>query len=261
MKQQRKARVERKTSETDIRLSLNLDGTGHAKISTGIGFLDHLLTCLARHSRFDVEIECTGDLSVDDHHTAEDCAICLGLQLLCRESEESPGRQGLGVVPATITRFSGHVRVPQFGWNKVEPEKGCTFLEAGYAYFAKSFCLAKPAAVEICDRLAPEHLEIHVDNAQEIARNCKHYGALFIGSAAAEVMGDYGAGPNHTLPTGGTARYTGGLSVLSFLRVRTWLRIDDRDAADSLARDAGRLAELEGLEAHARSARRRACPS
>ena len=78
MKQQRKARVERKTSETDIRLSLNLDGTGHAKISTGIGFLDHLLTCLARHSRIDVELECTGDLSVDDHHTAEDCAICLG---------------------------------------------------------------------------------------------------------------------------------------------------------------------------------------
>ncbi len=75
---QRKARVERKTSETDIRLSLNLDGAGQAKISTGIGFLDHLLSAFAKHSRFDIELECVGDLAVDDHHTAEDCAICLG---------------------------------------------------------------------------------------------------------------------------------------------------------------------------------------
>ena len=59
----------------------------------------------------------------------------------------------------------------------------------------------------------------------------KHYGGLFIGAGAAEVLGDYGAGPNHTLPTGGTARSTGGLCVLTFLRVRTWMRVDDPVAA------------------------------
>jgi histidinol dehydrogenase len=70
-------------------------------------------------------------------------------------------------------------------------------------------------------------------------------------------LGDYGAGPNHTLPTGGTARYTGGLSVFDFLRVRTWLRIDDRSQAKELIRDTEQLAELEGLAAHARSAKLR----
>ncbi|HDZ20118.1 hypothetical protein LCGC14_0016720 [marine sediment metagenome] len=74
----RSATIERKTAETDIRLTLNLDGTGQADVNTGIGFLDHLLTSLARHGRFDLELSCQGDLQVDDHHTAEDCAIVLG---------------------------------------------------------------------------------------------------------------------------------------------------------------------------------------
>ena len=74
----RSATIERKTAETDIRLTLNLDGTGQADVNTGIGFLDHLLTSLARHGRFDLELSCQGDFQVDDHHTAEDCAIVLG---------------------------------------------------------------------------------------------------------------------------------------------------------------------------------------
>jgi len=74
----RSATIERKTAETDIRLTLNLDGTGQADVNTGIGFLDHLLTSLARHGRFDLALSCQGDLQVDDHHTAEDCAIALG---------------------------------------------------------------------------------------------------------------------------------------------------------------------------------------
>jgi histidinol dehydrogenase len=61
------------------------------------------------------------------------------------------------------------------------------------------------------------------------------------------VLGDYGAGPNHVLPTGSTARFTGGLSVFDFLRIRTWLRVDDPAAASVLATDAVRLGELEGL--------------
>ena len=78
MTEARQARVERTTGETSITLELRLDGTGEARISTGIGFLDHLLTALTRHARFDLTLDCRGDLEVDDHHTAEDCALALG---------------------------------------------------------------------------------------------------------------------------------------------------------------------------------------
>lgn len=111
--------------------------------------------------------------------------------------------------------------------------------------------------VSVCDRLAPEHLEVMTADPAAVAARCRHYGALFVGAGAGEVLGDYGAGPNHVLPTGGTARSAAGLSVFTFLRVRTWLRIDDPAAAAPLARDAERLAELEGLAAHARAAARR----
>ena len=70
--------LERKTNETRIALTLTLDGTGHANISTGIGFLDHLLTTLTVHARFDLQLTCEGDLHIDDHHTAEDCALAIG---------------------------------------------------------------------------------------------------------------------------------------------------------------------------------------
>ena len=109
----------------------------------------------------------------------------------------------------------------------------------------------------VCDRIAPEHLELLVRDPEALAPRMRHYGGLFIGAGAAEVLGDYGAGPNHVLPTGGTARYTGGLSVLTFLRVRTWLRVDDPAAAREMVEDAVALARLEGLEGHARAAERR----
>ena len=72
------ATIERKTAETDIRLELNLDGTGKSKIESGCGFLDHMLTLFAAHGRFDLNVVCRGDVQVDDHHTVEDIAICLG---------------------------------------------------------------------------------------------------------------------------------------------------------------------------------------
>ena len=71
------------------------------------------------------------------------------------------------------------------------------------------------------------------------------------------MLGDYGIGPNHTLPTGGTARYSGGLSVFNFLRVRTWMRVDDPAASEPAVRDAVTLARVEGLEGHARAAEAR----
>jgi phosphoribosyl-ATP pyrophosphohydrolase/phosphoribosyl-AMP cyclohydrolase/histidinol dehydrogenase len=112
-------------------------------------------------------------------------------------------------------------------------------------------------AVRVSDALAPEHLELHVEDAVDLASKLRHYGSLFVGASAAEVLGDYGAGPNHVLPTGGTARSAGGLSVLTFLRSQTWLRIDDPAQASALAEDAAWFGRIEGLEAHARSAERR----
>ena len=75
---QRTAAIKRKTTETDIELSLCLDGSGIAEIQTGSGFLNHMLTSFARHGRFDLTVRCTGDTWVDYHHTVEDVGICLG---------------------------------------------------------------------------------------------------------------------------------------------------------------------------------------
>ena len=74
----RRARIERRTRETDIRATVDLDGTGASKINTGIGFLDHMLEQVARHGLIDIELEAKGDLHIDFHHTAEDCGIVLG---------------------------------------------------------------------------------------------------------------------------------------------------------------------------------------
>lgn len=74
----RKAEIKRKTAETDIVLSLNLDGAGKSVVDTGCGFLDHMLTLFAKHGRFDLTIKCVGDVNVDYHHTTEDIGICLG---------------------------------------------------------------------------------------------------------------------------------------------------------------------------------------
>lgn len=74
----RRATVERKTKETDISLSVNIDGSGVSEISTGIGFMDHMLTALSKHGRMDLTLSCKGDLHVDDHHSVEDCGIVLG---------------------------------------------------------------------------------------------------------------------------------------------------------------------------------------
>ena len=110
------------------------------------------------------------------------------------------------------------------------------------------------AAVRVADRLAPEHLQLCVREPGALAPRLGAYGGLFYGAAGAEVFGDYGAGPNHTLPTGRGARFQAGLSVATFLRASTYLEIEDGSA---LAPDAAGLARLEGLEGHARAAEAR----
>jgi imidazoleglycerol-phosphate dehydratase len=77
----RRAEVGRTTGETEIKVALDLDGEGRAEIESGIGFLDHMLTSLAKHARFDLRLSCQGDLEIDDHHTVEDCALALGQAL------------------------------------------------------------------------------------------------------------------------------------------------------------------------------------
>lgn len=129
-------------------------------------------------------------------------------------------------------------------------------LKNGFAVVAKDI----EEIIVLADRLAPEHLEVILKDAETLAPRFRHYGGLFIGNSAAEVLGDYGAGPNHTLPTGRTARYTGGLSVFDFLRVRTFLQIDSLPQAQGMVQDAIDLAVHEGLIGHSRSAMRRLVP-
>ena len=96
----RTASLQRETTETDIRLEVDLDGGGRAEIATGVGFFDHMLTLLAKHAAIDLKIEAKGDLHVDQHHTVEDVGICLGLAV----------RQALGD-RAGIRRY-GHFTLP-----------------------------------------------------------------------------------------------------------------------------------------------------
>jgi imidazoleglycerol-phosphate dehydratase len=96
----RKAAIRRTTKETDVEVSIDLDGDGHASISTGIGFLDHMLDLLARHSRIDIDVKAKGDLHIDHHHTTEDVGIALGQAV----------KQALGEMKG-ITRYAD-VQVP-----------------------------------------------------------------------------------------------------------------------------------------------------
>ncbi len=98
--QARTADVRRKTKETDVRVALVLDGTGQARITTGVSFLDHMLELFARHGLFDLEIECRGDLEIDDHHSVEDIAISLG-QAFSQALGDKQGiaRYGAALVP------------------------------------------------------------------------------------------------------------------------------------------------------------------
>jgi len=86
----RTANVSRSTAETEIRLGLNLDGTGRSDVQSGVGFLDHMLTLFAKHGRFDLVLQCRGDVQVDDHHSVEDIGIALG-QAFCEALGEKRG--------------------------------------------------------------------------------------------------------------------------------------------------------------------------
>lgn len=126
----RTATVRRETGETRVEITLNLDGRGRAQVDTGLGFLDHMLTALARHARFDVTVHATGDLQVDEHHTVEDVGLALG-QALGQALGERAGiaRMGHAIVPMDealalvavdiggrgYSVFEGHFDTPRIG--------------------------------------------------------------------------------------------------------------------------------------------------
>ena len=116
-------------------------------------------------------------------------------------------------------------------------------------------CANIDECIEVASRVAPEHLEVMTrDDPSSVARRVRSFGAAFLGPWSAEVLGDYGAGRNHVLPTRGCARFSSGLSVFTFLRARTWMRIDNRAGAGALYHQTASFARIEGLEAHARAA-------
>ena len=121
----RTAEIDRKTRETEIKLSLNLDGRGACELSTGIGFLDHMLELFARHSLIDLSVTCKGDLHVDGHHTTEDIGICLGMAI-DRALGDRAGirRYGHAILPMDETLVTCAVDLggrPFWVWNAPMP--------------------------------------------------------------------------------------------------------------------------------------------
>jgi imidazoleglycerol-phosphate dehydratase len=128
----RTARIQRETAETRIQLVLDLDGTGRAELATGVGFFDHMLTLLAKHSLFDLTVQAAGDLHVDAHHTVEDVGLCLG-QALREALGDKAGirRYGSATVPMDEVLVTAAVDLsgrPFFVWRaEVPPELLGTF--------------------------------------------------------------------------------------------------------------------------------------
>lgn len=122
---ERIAEIVRKTRETDIRLRLDLDGSGRSEVASGVGFLDHMLELFARHALMDLDVACRGDLQVDAHHTTEDIGICLG-QAIDRALGDRSGisRYGHSVLPMDETLVTCAVDLggrPYWAWQAPMP--------------------------------------------------------------------------------------------------------------------------------------------
>ena len=114
-------------------------------------------------------------------------------------------------------------------------------------------CGSRAEMVEVSDRYAPEHVEVHAHDLDWWLQHLTCYGSLFLGEETTVAFGDKTSGPNHVLPTKGAARYSGGLSVHKFMKTLTWQRMP-REANRQLAQVTARVSRLEGMEAHARTA-------
>ena len=126
----RRAEITRRTKETDIALTLDLDGTGKSSVQTGLGFLDHMLTALAKHGRFDLTLTCKGDLEIDDHHTAEDCALAIG-QALDKALGDRAGINRFGYAYAPLDEALARVVIDLSGRPTAEIHLGLTREKVG----------------------------------------------------------------------------------------------------------------------------------
>jgi imidazoleglycerol-phosphate dehydratase len=172
----RRARIERKTRETDVVLALRLDGEGRARARTGIGFLDHMLASLAVHARFDLDVRCRGDLHVDAHHSVEDVGIALGQAL----------KQALGDRKG-IARF-GHAYVPldEALARAVVDLSGRPWLHFGVQFRAQRIGDLPTELLEDFFRAVVDHarFDLHLDLVR--GRNAHHIAeALFKATARA----------------------------------------------------------------------------
>jgi histidinol dehydrogenase len=190
------------------------------------------------------EVLIVADASADPQHVAAD--------LLAQAEHDPDALPMLVCTDAELPALVEHALAERLA-DLPSADVAVRALEAGFHCVVSS----REEAARVADALAPEHLSLHVEDAESWRPLFHHYGSLFVGGGASAVLGDYGIGPNHVLPTGGTARRRGALCVLDFLRVQTWLRVDDASASADVARDAAAMARLEGLEAHARAAEAR----
>jgi imidazoleglycerol phosphate dehydratase HisB len=151
---QRTATIKRLTKETTIRGSLTLDGSRHISVATGIAFLDHMLIALAFHAGWDLEIECTGDLEVDDHHTAEDCALALG-EAVHRALGEREGIARFGWAFAPLDEALARAVVDLSGrpWPEVdlglEREMLGGLAAENVVHFLQSLAMSSKAAIHV----------------------------------------------------------------------------------------------------------------
>ncbi|QOI99342.1 MAG: histidinol dehydrogenase [Phycisphaeraceae bacterium] len=190
------------------------------------------------------------ELAVLEHGSGVPAAV-IAADLIAQAEHDDDARPILVTTSETVAREVG-AAVERLLASMPEPNAG-----TARRAFANGFAAVAPTigqAIDTIDRLAPEHLEILTHDPAGVASAVRHAGAVFLGPGSAEVFGDYGVGPNHTLPTGASARFAAGLSVFTFLRTRTFLSI--QPDADLIA-DTARLARLEGLEGHARAAESR----
>ena len=152
----RTAAISRTTKETDITLSLNLDGTGAAEVSTGVGFFDHMLVAFARHGCFDLALTCRGDLEVDSHHTVEDCGIVLG-QAFAQALGDKAGIRRFGdcLLPMDETLVMSAVDISGRGQAYYDVPVGVCAVGAFDTQLAKEFFIAfaREAGVTLHARL------------------------------------------------------------------------------------------------------------
>jgi imidazoleglycerol-phosphate dehydratase len=151
----RRAAVSRKTLETAVEIELTLDGSGRADVTTGIGFLDHMLGALVRHARFDLSLKCRGDLDVDDHHTVEDCALALG-QALDQALGERRGIARFGSAYAPLDEALARVVVDLSG-------RPCAVVDLGLAREALGELACENVAHFFASLATAGRMALHID--------------------------------------------------------------------------------------------------